>query len=140
MKKTSTIILLLLLAVSVSFAQSKKQETIKKHFNNNKKIGKTAIKSPNSTTAATLYDFTTGSNKFYGGASGAVEVEAGVWGMIAGDANSDGFIDASDFVGPDNDKFQSGYLNSDTGMDGFVDGSDFVPVDNNKFKGTAVPN
>ena len=44
----------------------------------------------------TSYDFTTGNDKYYGGSSGAIQLETGVWGMIAGDANSDGSIDAVD--------------------------------------------
>jgi len=120
MKKTSTIILLLLLAVSVSFAQSKKQETFKKHFNNNKKIEKTAVKTPNSTTAATQYDFTTSSDKFYGGTSGAVEVETGVWGMVAGDANGDGQITSLDYDLwlPEAKTASTGYLATDMNLDG----------------------
>ncbi|VAX15280.1 hypothetical protein MNBD_IGNAVI01-1679, partial [hydrothermal vent metagenome] len=44
----------------------------------------------------TNYDFTPASTQFYGGNAGAVEVVAGIWGMIAGDANSDGVVDAVD--------------------------------------------
>ena len=132
MKNTVTVFLFLLLFALLTFAQEAKQETTAKVNTTNNVEN----------TTATTYDFTTGSDKYYGTTNAAVElgVGTGVWGMIAGDANGDGFIDGSDFLEPDNNKFQSGYLNSDTSMDGFVDGSDFVPVDNNKFKGTAVPN
>ncbi len=139
MKKTSTIILLLLLAVSVSFAQSKKQETIKKHFNNNKKIEKTAVKTPNSTTTATQYDFTTGSDKFYGGTAGATEVEAGVWGMIAGDTDGSGVVDAADRSNTWNDRNQTGYLSSDVTLSGVTDAGDRSQTWNNRNKSTQVP-
>ena len=140
MKKTSTIILLLFLAVSVSFAQSKKQETIKKHFNNNKKIEKTAVKSPNSTTTATQYDFTTGSNKFYGGTAGATEVEAGVWGMIAADGNGDGAVDAQDYNLYKSGQGNEGYEAADYNLDGGNFAEDYTLYKNNQGKETAVPN
>ncbi len=129
MKKISVTLLFLLLISSFSFAQIQKKEHIKH-------LKKIKVNKINDNTAN--YDFTTGSDKYYG-TNGTKEVEAGVWGMIAGDTNADGFIDASDYTGPDNENFQSGYLTSDTNMDGFVDASDFVPVDNNNFKGTQVP-
>jgi hypothetical protein len=83
------------------------------------------------------YDFTTGTGKYYG--TDAKGLGSGKYGMYAGDVTGDGFIDASDFVGPDNERFLSGYRASDTNMDGFVDASDFVAPDNNRFKGTNVP-
>lgn len=86
---------------------------------------------------ASAYDFTTGLPQYYGGE--AKNLGAGKYGMFAGDYSADGFIDASDFVGPDNDIFLSGYRQSDHNMDGFVDASDFVMPDNNVFKGTKVP-
>ncbi|MBI4547790.1 MAG: IPT/TIG domain-containing protein [Ignavibacteriae bacterium] len=86
----------------------------------------------------TLYDFTTGVSKYFG--NDAKSLHGGTFGMYAGDFSVDGFIDAADFVGPDNDVFLSGYRRSDLNMDGFIDGSDFVYPDNNVFKGTNVPN
>jgi hypothetical protein len=42
------------------------------------------------------YDFTTGSDKVYGGSAGYKELETDVWGMVAGDINADGVIDQLD--------------------------------------------
>ena len=39
------------------------------------------------------YDFTNASGNFFGDDAGAKELTAGVWGMIAGDANGDGNVD-----------------------------------------------
>ena len=38
------------------------------------------------------YDFTLNSNQYYGADSGAVELEPGVWGLMAGDADGDGWV------------------------------------------------
>ena len=55
------------------------------------------IQQSNAAATVVSYDFTTGSDKYYGGAAAAVEVETGVWAMIAGDANGDGTVNAIDF-------------------------------------------
>jgi C1A family cysteine protease len=46
----------------------------------------------------TLYSFTAGSGQYYGGATGAKELETGVWGMIGGDVNDSGHISAADRI------------------------------------------
>jgi hypothetical protein len=84
-----------------------------------------------------LYDFTNGLSKYFGGE--AKNLGGGKFGLFAGDYSSDGFIDATDFVGTDNELFQNGYRKSDLNMDGFIDASDFVFPDNNIFKGSNVP-
>jgi hypothetical protein len=85
-----------------------------------------------------LYDFSTAKSQYYG--NDARNLAAGVWGLYGGDYSRDGFIDSDDFTGPDNQSFQSGYLQADLSMDGFVDSDDFARTDNNFFKGTQVPN
>ncbi len=85
-----------------------------------------------------LYDFSTGLAQYFGG--NAKALGGGRFGMYGGDYSSDGFLDAADFIGPDNDVFLSGYRKSDLNLDGFVDVSDFVFPDNNVFIGTNVPN
>jgi hypothetical protein len=42
------------------------------------------------------YDFTSGSNKAYGGINSQKQLSTGVWGMISGDGNQDGIINNSD--------------------------------------------
>lgn len=75
------------------------------------------------------YDFTSGPDQVYGGASAHKELAPGIWGMIAGDGDSDGVIDNKD----KNDVWLpelglSGYMFSDFNRDGQVnpdDKSDF---------------
>lgn len=95
----------------------------------------------NSFPPAISYDFTTAITQAYTtGPDPMIDLGGGIFGMIGGDSSSDNFIDGDDFIGPDNERFQSGYLESDTNLDAFVDGDDFLPPDNNRFKGTQVPN
>lgn len=89
-------------------------------------------------TASNLYDFTTATTQFFG--DDAARLSGNRFGLYAGDYSIDGFIDSDDFIGPDNEVFQSGYRQSDTDMDGFVDGDDFIHPDNNVFRGSHVPN
>ncbi len=42
------------------------------------------------------YDFTTSTNKAHGGSAGYKELVSGVYGLVAGDGNADGFIDQLD--------------------------------------------
>ncbi len=83
-------------------------------------------------------DFTAGVAAWFGGA--AKLLGGGLRGMFSGDYSGDGFIDASDFAGPDNEIFLSGYRRADLNLDGFIDASDFVYPDNNIFLGSNVPN
>jgi hypothetical protein len=95
----------------------------------------------NSYPPAVTYDFTTAMTQAYTtGPDPMIDLGGGIFGMIGGDSSSDNFIDGDDFIGPDNERFQSGYLESDTNMDAFVDGDDLLPPDNNRVKGTQVPN
>ncbi len=83
-------------------------------------------------------DFTAGAAAWFGGA--AKLLGGGLRGMFSGDYSGDEFIDASDFAGPDNEIFLSGYRRADLNLDGFIDASDFVYPDNNIFLGSNVPN
>jgi hypothetical protein len=100
-----------------------------KHRNHLTVMSANTVSLPNSIE----YDFTTGSDKYYG-TDGAKELEPGVWGMWAGDVNGDGVIKYSDI---DNDRLQmliklgyvqtsttTGYYNEDINMDGEVRYSD----------------
>ncbi|MEZ5198254.1 MAG: hypothetical protein R2764_18255 [Bacteroidales bacterium] len=72
-----------------------------------------------------FYDFTVSADQAIGGIGGQKELESGIWGMMAGDANNDGEINNID-----KDDFwflqygNSGYLKSDFDMNGQVDGTD----------------
>ncbi|MFC1568945.1 hypothetical protein ACFL4L_01805 [bacterium] len=46
--------------------------------------------------SSTQYNFTDNSDKYYGGINGVKELETGVWGMIAGDANGNGEVQVDD--------------------------------------------
>lgn len=83
-------------------------------------------------------DLSTGPGTYFGG--GAKSLGGGRSGLFSGDYSGDGFIDASDFAGPDNEIFLSGYRRADLNLDGFIDASDFSFPDNNIFTGSNVPN
>ncbi len=87
----------------------------------------------------TQYDFTSASSQFYGGSAGAANLEAGIWGMVAGDANGSGIVSNSDKDDVNTNNNSSGYLDSDTNMSGIVSNSDKDPVNNNLNKSTQIP-
>lgn len=61
------------------------------------------------------------------------------FGMVAGDANSDGIINAVDRVAVNNASGSQGYLLPDASLDGIVNAVDRVMVRNNTFRVTQVP-
>ncbi|MBN1675370.1 MAG: PKD domain-containing protein [Kiritimatiellae bacterium] len=67
------------------------------------------------------YDFTTGPDRYYGGTNGCIELEPGVWGMIAGDADGDGKITRVDRAIASNQVGRSGYWCGDVDLSGDVD-------------------
>ncbi|MBN1673069.1 MAG: hypothetical protein JXR37_18630, partial [Kiritimatiellae bacterium] len=67
------------------------------------------------------YDFTTSSTCYYGGTNACVELEPGVWGMIAGDADGDGKITWVDRAIASNQVGRSGYWCGDADLNGDVD-------------------
>lgn len=62
-----------------------------------------------------------------------------IYGMIAGDNNGDGIIDASDYTTIWNNRDIEGYFNEDTDLQGIVTTRDFNVSWNNRDKKTAVP-
>ncbi len=88
--------------------------------------------------SSTLYDFTTAASQAFG-TDAQVMVGAGTYGLFAGDANGDTFIDINDFTEADNNQFAAGNLLYDTNLDGFVDINDFTSADNNQFVGSQIP-
>jgi len=91
--------------------------------------------------SASAYDFTMGSDKFYGATVGAKELESGVWGMITGDASGNGQVQNDD----KNDYWQvqvgmAGYQSADFNLNGQVqndDKNDYWQF--NVGRGTQVP-
>ncbi|NOX47964.1 MAG: PKD domain-containing protein [Chlorobi bacterium] len=71
------------------------------------------------------YDFTTGSDKVFGGANGYKELETNVWGMVAGDGNASGIVDNTDeSVVWKSDLGNSGYIGGDFSLNGIVENTD----------------
>jgi hypothetical protein len=94
---------------------------------------------PLNESGALSYDFTDGSGKYYGTTSGCRELETGVWGMIAGDADGSGTVDAIDRSDTWNDRNLTGYEDSDCGLTGTVDAVDRSITWNNRNLTTGVP-
>ncbi|MBU4445989.1 MAG: hypothetical protein L6422_06615, partial [Candidatus Marinimicrobia bacterium] len=88
--------------------------------------------------SAALYDFTSGSDKYYG-AGGVKELESGVWGMYGGDCNQDGNITVADNNIIMNNRNDEGYEDGDINLDGNVTVADNNKCMNNRNKGTQVP-
>ncbi|GAB4321338.1 MAG: hypothetical protein Kow00127_13750 [Bacteroidales bacterium] len=75
------------------------------------------------------YDFSTGETQVYGGANGHIELEPGVWGMIAGDGNGNGLIQNSDETQVWKvDLGSSGYLGGDFNMNGLSQNDDETSI------------
>ena len=113
-----------------------------KHRNHLSVMSSTAV-SFSSSPSITEFDFTSGDgSQFYGGSSGAKELEPEVWGMIAGDANGNGQVqnnDREDLWKIQNG--QSGYKSGDYNLNGQVQNNDNeIYFETNNGKGSAVPN
>lgn len=72
-----------------------------------------------------LYDFTDGENKAFGGSLGQKQLETGIWGMFAGDGNSNGVIEPDDIItGWNASAGTKGYNSSDFDLDSQVSNPD----------------
>lgn len=83
-------------------------------------------------TQSELYDFTTGTDKYYG--TSAQLLKSGLYGMFSSDGDFSGGIDNTDYTIYDccvRDA-RSGYVRTDFNMDGYVTGSDFNILAPNK--------
>ncbi len=89
-------------------------------------------------STASLYDFTTSENRFYG-SNGAASLEPTVWGLIAGDANSDGGIFGEDYTEYQLRQGVEGYQAADFNLDGGVFGEDYTIYQINQGKESGVP-
>jgi hypothetical protein len=76
------------------------------------------------TNTVVSYDFTISSNRYLGGTNACVQLEPGVWGLIAGDADGDGKITETDREIVKRQMGKTGYLSGDINLDGVVDGND----------------
>ncbi len=71
-----------------------------------------------------LYDFSTDPSKVFGGDAGYKQLTSGIYGMVAGDANSDGKVDGDDFIIWRIRAGKAGYDPGDFSMDGEVNNND----------------
>jgi hypothetical protein len=71
------------------------------------------------------FDFTSGENQVLGGILGHKQIYPGIWGLIAGDANSDGNIDSADKqIYWELDSGIQGYNSSDFSLDAQTNNQD----------------
>ena len=79
------------------------------------------------------WDFTSGPDMYYGGENAAQDLGDGNWGMIAGDADGDGYINTTDYVNWYNSAIlsESGYKDTDFNLDGYVNTTDYIRWYNN---------
>jgi stress response protein SCP2 len=75
--------------------------------------------------AVTSYDFFSSADQAYG-TNSQIQLDAHVWGMIAGDSNQDGYLTTRDYVVWYNQKSQSqpDYFQADVNLDGQVNQGD----------------
>lgn len=142
--------ILLVLSLSASFAQEKADKASKidgKVIEGTKTVkveSPTAVSSTNATTTVASYDFTVAGAAYTTGPDPMVEVETGVWAMIAGDANGDGAIDATDQNAewrPNNGQPWDYSIGADMNLDGSIDATDLNAFWRpNNGKSTQVPN
>ncbi len=78
----------------------------------------------NLNTDTIYYDFTSGSDRVYGGSAGCTSFNNGRAGMISGDAFSDGIIDQNDKNAWISSAGLEGYFQADFNMDGQINNPD----------------
>jgi len=88
--------------------------------------------------ASALYDFTTAQTQAYG-TNPMIALSGGGFGMIAGDGNADGIVDATDRSSAWNDRLQTGLKSCDVNLDGIVDATDRSDIWNKRLLQTQVP-
>jgi hypothetical protein len=72
-----------------------------------------------------LYDFTTGSDKVFGGINGYKEIGTNVWGMVSSDGNASGIVDNTDETSVWKPELgNSGYLGGDFDLNGIIQNTD----------------
>ncbi|MBN1672576.1 MAG: hypothetical protein JXR37_16160, partial [Kiritimatiellae bacterium] len=76
------------------------------------------------TNGLAAYDFSTGCDKYYGGTNACVELEPGVWGLVAGDADGDGAVLGVDALIWACQSSATGYHRGDFDLDGAVTSAD----------------
>jgi hypothetical protein len=106
-------------------------------FHRNHLAVMSAAAQPLDSSSPSTYDFSAGTEKYYG--SAAQLLESGVYGMVAGDANASGTVDAADRSSAWNNRNLTGYRAADCNLSGTVDAADRSIAWNNRNKTTSVP-
>jgi hypothetical protein len=89
-------------------------------------------------SSSELYDFTTGSNKYYG-INGYKTFISGKTGFYAGDSNSDGGVYSEDYTQYRTTQGQEGYRPADFNLDGGVYAEDYTIYKRNQGCESTVP-
>jgi hypothetical protein len=108
-------------AVAVSVTPQTPVQVTVRHRNH---LAATSAQTLVFTNRVMSYDFTTGAGRYLGGTNACVELEPGVWGLIAGDADGDGRITPTDRAIVTQQMGKTGYLSGDLNLDGIVNGAD----------------
>jgi hypothetical protein len=87
-------------------------------------LGVISSSSPVEIAGTYFYDFTTEADKAYGGINAQKEIAEGVFGMIGGDINTDGYVNESDGTSWIPEAGLPGYKKSDANLDGQSDNKD----------------
>jgi hypothetical protein len=137
MKTLYFVFLALLISYSALFAQDKAGKS------DQKIQSASAVNQTSATDAVASYDFTTSASKYYGGAEGAAILEINgadtTWGMIAGDADQNGGIGASDLITVRSSLGSNDYNNNDIDMNAGVGSSDLILIRQNLGKSSQLP-
>ncbi|MBN1672443.1 MAG: right-handed parallel beta-helix repeat-containing protein [Kiritimatiellae bacterium] len=91
------------------------------------------------TGSAIVHDFRAGPSQYYGGTNGCVELEPGVWGLIAGDSDGDGAVRPVDQTILDSQAALAGYHRGDLNLDGMVSDDDTNVRAANAGRASATP-
>jgi hypothetical protein len=90
-------------------------------------------------SSANSYDFTTALSQYHTVDSDAAkDLGSGVWGMIAGDPNNSGAVNATDYLEVKNNIGSSAYSGSDNNLNGAVNATDYLVVKPNIGNSTQV--
>ncbi|MCK5148100.1 C10 family peptidase [bacterium] len=76
--------------------------------------------------SSTLYDFTSGTDNVEG--ADLVFLETGVYGMYAGDSNSSGGVNATDYLKVKTQVGNNGYYDEDVNLNGTINATDYLVV------------
>lgn len=146
MKTQYLLVAFVILSFSVLLAQETKEKiSVKSLKTTSTKVAKQSINNTyaidkiNSTSTVATYDFTVAGAAYTTGPDPMVEVETGVWAMIAGDANGDGGVYAEDYTAYQTNQGNENYNAADFNMDGGVYAEDYTIYQLNQGKESQVP-